>query len=50
MLTGAFQALQQQLDAEKQQSDSSDRVSVETWRDLQAMNSQISTLEDQMLS
>ena len=48
--TCALQALQQQLDKEKQRSESSDCQSVETWKDLQAMNTQISSLEDQMLS
>ncbi|XP_070205430.1 citron Rho-interacting kinase-like isoform X3 [Littorina saxatilis] len=44
------QALQQQLEQEKDQADSSDKDSVQAWKDLQSMNSQISSLEDHMMS
>jgi predicted RNase H-like nuclease (RuvC/YqgF family) len=44
------QALKQQLGADKEQNASSDRRSVEAWKELQSMNSQISSLEDQLLS
>ncbi|KAK7479958.1 hypothetical protein BaRGS_00028785 [Batillaria attramentaria] len=44
------QELSHELEQEKERSLHSDRESVEAWTDLQAMNSQISSLEDQMLS
>ncbi|XP_076434884.1 uncharacterized protein LOC143274829 [Babylonia areolata] len=44
------QALSHQLEQEKVQCDTNDQQSVEAWQDLQAMNTQITSLEDQMLS